>query len=147
VLLIGMAFRKMAAVTSFGKPTKTGLSRPLLAISKASFILFGNSATFLTIHSTLCMLLRCGPYRLLESIAATGTCDHLTAENNHWCSIERASCIGNNVCIPGPEVTRTTPSFPDALAYPSAICPAPCSCFGRMKSNEGSCRWHRKQGG
>lgn len=49
MLLIGMAFRKMAAVTSFGKPTKTGLSRPLVAISKASFILFGNSATFLTI--------------------------------------------------------------------------------------------------
>ena len=28
---------------------------------------------------------------------------------------------------PGPEVARATPTRPDALAYPSAACPAPCS--------------------
>jgi len=28
---------------------------------------------------------------------------------------------------PGPEVTRTTPGLPEALAYPSAMCTAPCS--------------------
>ncbi len=28
---------------------------------------------------------------------------------------------------PGPEVTRQTPVFPDARAYPSAMCTAPCS--------------------
>ena len=30
---------------------------------------------------------------------------------------------------PGPDVTRTTPGFPVALAYPSAACVAPCSCL------------------
>jgi hypothetical protein len=29
---------------------------------------------------------------------------------------------------PGPEVTRHTPIFPDARAYPSAMWTAPCSC-------------------
>ena len=28
---------------------------------------------------------------------------------------------------PGPDVARTTPTFPVALAYPSAACEAPCS--------------------
>ena len=30
---------------------------------------------------------------------------------------------------PGPEVTNKTPGFPDERAYPSAACPAPCSCL------------------
>ena len=29
---------------------------------------------------------------------------------------------------PGPDVTISTPGFPVDLAYPSAACPAPCSC-------------------
>src|SRR5690349_7803724 len=49
VLIMGMAFLRIAAVTSLGKSTRTGPGRPLVAISKASFILLGNSATFLTI--------------------------------------------------------------------------------------------------
>ena len=30
---------------------------------------------------------------------------------------------------PGPDVTTATPGFPEDLAYPSAACPAPCSCL------------------
>ena len=29
---------------------------------------------------------------------------------------------------PGPEVAIATPTFPEARAYPSAMCAAPCSC-------------------
>ncbi|KAH3687509.1 hypothetical protein WICPIJ_001503 [Wickerhamomyces pijperi] len=47
--LIGMACLKMEAVTSFGKSTKTGPGLPEVAISKASLIRLGNSATSLTI--------------------------------------------------------------------------------------------------
>ena len=49
VLLMGIAFRRIAAVTSLGKSTNTGPGRPVVAISKASLIRFGNSATVLTI--------------------------------------------------------------------------------------------------
>ena len=35
---------------------------------------------------------------------------------------------------PGPEVTKTTPGFPVALAYPSAAWVAPCSCLTRICS-------------
>ena len=30
---------------------------------------------------------------------------------------------------PGPDVAKHTPTFPDALAYPSAACAAACSCL------------------
>ena len=33
---------------------------------------------------------------------------------------------------PGPDVTRTTPGLPVALAYPSAACVAPCSCLTKI---------------
>ena len=33
---------------------------------------------------------------------------------------------------PGPEVTKTIPGFPEDLAYPSAACPAPCSCLTKI---------------
>ena len=36
---------------------------------------------------------------------------------------------------PGPDVTRTTPGLPVALAYPSAAWVAPCSCLTRMCCN------------
>ena len=50
----------------------------------------------------------------------------------------RASCIGVTTLVaPGPDVTRTTPGLPDARAYPSAMCPAPCSWRGRMNSKCG----------
>ena len=39
---------------------------------------------------------------------------------------------------PGPDVTITTPGLPVARAYPSAMCPAPCSCRTRMKLNVAS---------
>jgi len=29
---------------------------------------------------------------------------------------------------PGPEVAMATPTLPEARAYPSAMCAAPCSC-------------------
>ena len=45
VLAIGMASRRIEACISFGKSTKTGPGLPLVAISKASFIRKGNSAT------------------------------------------------------------------------------------------------------
>ncbi len=45
----GMGRFKTAAVTSFGKSTNTGPGRPEVAISNASLILLGSSATFLTI--------------------------------------------------------------------------------------------------
>ena len=39
-----------------------------------------------------------------------------------------ASAIGvTRLVAPGPDVASATPTFPDALAYPSAACPAPCS--------------------
>ena len=33
---------------------------------------------------------------------------------------------------PGPEVTRTHPTFPLARAYPAAMKPAPCSLAGTI---------------
>ena len=46
----------------------------------------------------------------------------------------RASCIGVTVLVaPGPDVTSTMPGLPVTRAYPSAMCPAPCSCRARMK--------------
>src|SRR5580704_10245839 len=33
---------------------------------------------------------------------------------------------------PGPLVTMATPGLPVTMAYPSAMCPAPCSCRTRM---------------
>ena len=33
---------------------------------------------------------------------------------------------------PGPEVTNITPALPEDLAYPSAACPAPCSCLTKI---------------
>ncbi len=33
---------------------------------------------------------------------------------------------------PGPLVTSATPTFPLALAYPSAACTPPCSCLGKI---------------
>jgi hypothetical protein len=39
-----------------------------------------------------------------------------------------ASAIGvTRFVAPGPDVASTTPTRPDARAYPSAMCPAPCS--------------------
>jgi hypothetical protein len=48
VLLMGIALWRTLAVTSLGRSTRTGPGRPLVAISKASLILRGSSATFLT---------------------------------------------------------------------------------------------------
>ena len=45
---VGMAFLRMPAVMSLGRSTRTGPGRPLVAISKASLILRGSSAMFLT---------------------------------------------------------------------------------------------------
>src|SRR5687768_8689710 len=42
--------------------------------------------------------------------------------------------------IPGPEVTKTTPALPVALAYPSAIWAAPCSCL--VSTSSISFCWH-----
>ena len=40
-----------------------------------------------------------------------------------------ASAIGvTRFVTPGPEVASATPTRPEARAYPSAMCPAPCSC-------------------
>ena len=33
---------------------------------------------------------------------------------------------------PGPDVTKTTPTFPVALVYPSAAWVAACSCLTRI---------------
>ena len=33
---------------------------------------------------------------------------------------------------PGPDVTSAMPVLPEDLAYPSAACPAPCSCLTKM---------------
>src|SRR6218665_2827396 len=48
VALIGIGFLRIPAVTSLGKSTRTGPGRPDVAISKASLIRLGSSATFLT---------------------------------------------------------------------------------------------------
>ena len=45
-----------------------------------------------------------------------------------------ASLTGVTVFVaPGPEVTITTPGFPEDLAYPEAMNPAPCSFDGTIK--------------
>src|SRR6478609_7804183 len=46
---VGIALRRTPAVTSLGRSTRTGPGRPLVAISKASLMRRGSSATFLTI--------------------------------------------------------------------------------------------------
>jgi hypothetical protein len=44
-----------------------------------------------------------------------------------------ASAIGvTKLVAPGPLVAMHTPTLPVAAAYPSAACPAPCSCRTRM---------------
>ena len=44
-----------------------------------------------------------------------------------------ASAIGvTRLVAPGPDVAMQTPTLPVTIAYPSAACPAPCSCRTRM---------------
>src|SRR5512140_222040 len=45
---VGIALRRIPAVVSLGRSTRTGPGRPLVAISNASLILRGSSATLLT---------------------------------------------------------------------------------------------------
>ena len=133
---MGIGFLRIAAVTSFGKSTNTGPGRPLWAISKASFIRFGSSATLLTmtfhfVHA-LEMPTTSASWNASVPMALVGTWPQKTTSG---VPSERASCIGVTTFVaPGPDVTSTTPGLPEARAYPSAIWPAPCSCFGRIKS-------------
>ena len=123
VLDIGMAFRRIPAVTSFGRSTKTGPGRPLVAISKASLILRGSSATLFTITFHFVQALdiptTSASWKASVPMALVGTCPQKTTMG---VPSERASCMGVMTLVaPGPDVTRTTPGLPDARAYPSAI--------------------------
>ena len=118
VLAVGMGVRKMPACTSFGRSTRTGPGRPLWAISKASFIRFGSSATFLTITfhfvHALVMPTTSASWKASDPMALVTTWPEKTTRG---VPSDRASCIAVTTFVaPGPEVTRTTPGFPEARA-------------------------------
>ena len=128
--------RRTLAVTSFGRSTRTGPGRPDVAILNASLIRLGRSATSLTITFHFVQLREMptmsASWKASDPIAEVATCPQNTTIGTPSL---RASCIGVTTFVaPGPEVTNTTPGLPVTRAYPSAICPAPCSCLGKMKS-------------
>src|SRR5277367_1597199 len=95
VLVIGMAFLKILAVTSLGKSTSTGPGRPLVAISKASLIRFGRSATVLTITfhfvQALEIPITSASWNASLPIAVVGTCPQKTTIG---LPSDKASCMG-----------------------------------------------------
>merc|ERR1712000_766187 len=108
----------MPPVTSLGRSTRTGPGRHEVAISKASFILFGSSATFLTMTfhfvQALEMPTTSASWKASVPILVVGTWPQNTTMG---VPSDKASCIGVMTLVaPGPEVTRTTPGFPEALA-------------------------------
>jgi hypothetical protein len=115
---MGIARRKMPAVMSLGRSTRTGPGLPVVAISKASFILLGNSAMFLTITfhfvQARVMPTTSASWNASVPMELVGTWPQNTTIG---VPSDRASCIGVTTFVaPGPDVTRTTPGFPDALA-------------------------------
>ena len=63
-------------------------------------------------------------------IKCVGTCPEM--QTNGTESIYASVKAVTTLVAPGPEVTKTIPGFPEDLAYPSAACPAPCSCLTKI---------------
>src|SRR5882757_2699722 len=118
VALYGRGVRRMAAVTSLGKSTRTGPGRPEVAILNASFMRLGNSDMSFTMTFHFVQLreipMTSASWKASEPMAEVATWPQNTTRGT---PSERASCIGVTTLVaPGPEVTRMTPGLPDTRA-------------------------------
>lgn len=119
----GIACQSTPAAIFLGRSTSTGPGLPLMAISKASLILWGNSDVCLT------MIFHLVQAREIPNMSASWNASLPMAQVATWpqkttrgAPSQRAFCMGVMTFVaPGPDVTRTTPGLPEALAYPSAM--------------------------
>ena len=112
----------LLAVTSFVISTRTGPGRPDFAIENARLIVFASSCTFLTIK--LCFVTGITTpaistsWKLSFPSIATPTFAVIATSGIE--SIYAVAIPVTRLVAPGPDVARQTPTFPVALAYPSA---------------------------
>ena len=119
----------MALETSLGTSTSTGPGRPVVATWNASATTRGMSAA--SVMSQLCLVMSIvtpvmgHSWKASVPIAVEATWPVITTMG-----IESIAASASGVTMlvaPGPLVTMATPGRPVTWAYPSAMCPAPCS--------------------
>ena len=119
---------------SLGMSTSTGPGRPVLAMWNASRTTRGMSAASVT--SSLCLVTE----RVMPTVSHSWNASVPMAADGTWpvmttSGIESMYASHSGVTMfvaAGPLVTMATPGRPVTWAYPSAMCPAPCSWRTRM---------------
>ena len=123
-----------AFIWSTGRSMCTGPGRPVWQISQASLMACGSLLTSRTLK--LCLVMGMRTLYASTSWKAPSPREPVpTWPVSAIIGTESAKAVATPVTrfvAPGPLVDRHTPGFPEALAYPSAMWPAHCSCLTRM---------------
>ena len=121
-------------IWSTGRSMWTGPGRPVWHISQASLTAWGSLFTSRTLK--LCLVMGIMTLYASTSWKAPRPREPVpTWPVNASIGTESANAVATPVTrlvAPGPLVARHTPGLPEALAYPSAMCAAHCSCLTRM---------------